>query len=159
MTLVAGGSFAQSYPAKAPSNPPPPASTVTACPWLTEGSAAAALGGSVKVILKVIDSTQGTCTFTKKDAPQAEIKIVVGSTNVPACPAGSPQLPGIGTKANRCRPSPPEDPKTEMISAKVRALNMAVTFSSSRSISTTGLDYRPAITIDQIAEQVAGNLF
>ena len=144
---------AQNYPA-APSKgypPPPPASSETACPWLTEGSAANALGGKVRVILSLASPTQGTCTFVKTEDPQDQLKIIVGAGNVPSCPAGSAHVIGIGVQASRCRL--PLAHETQMISSRVREINLAVTVSTSKSGD-------PAEgAIEQIAEQVAGNLF
>jgi hypothetical protein len=144
---------AQNYPA-APSKgypPPPPASSETACPWLTEGSAANALGGKVRVILSLASPTQGTCTFVKTEDPQDQLKIIVGAGNVPSCPAGSAHVAGIGVQASRCRL--PLAHETQMISSRVREVNLAVTVSTNKSGD-------PAEgAIEQIAEQVAGNLF
>jgi hypothetical protein len=144
---------AQNYPAP-PSKgypPPPPANSETACPWLTEGSAANALGGKVRVILSLASPTQGTCTFVKTEDPQDQLKIIVGAGNVPSCPAGSAHVIGIGVQASRCRL--PLAHETQMISSRVREINLAVTVSTNKSGD-------PAEgAIEQIAEQVAGNLF
>ena len=113
----------------------------------------------MRVTLNITNGTQGSCSFTKKDAPEGQIKIVVGAVNVPACPAGSPSVVGIGTQANRCRLQPSHDAAIEMISSKIRTVSMAVTLSGGPNASSATLDYRPAVGIDQIAEQVAGNLF
>jgi hypothetical protein len=141
---------AQNYPA-APAKgypPPPPSSSETSCPWLTEGSAANALGGKVRVILSVASFTQGTCTFVKTEDPQDQLKVFVGAGNVPTCPAGSAHVVGVGVQASRCRLG-----STQMISSRVREINLAITVSTRKSGD-------PAEgAIEQIAEQVAGNLF
>jgi hypothetical protein len=156
LTVVFAASLsAQNYPA-APSKgypPPPPANSETACPWLTEGSAANALGGKVRVILSLTSFTQGTCTFVKTEDPQGQLKVFVGAANVPSCPAGSAHVTGIGVEASRCRLPLAHQGVTQMISSRVREINLAVTVSTSKSGD-------PAeAAIEQIAEQVAGNLF
>jgi hypothetical protein len=156
LTVVfAASPSAQNYPA-APSKgypPPPPANSETACPWLTEGSAANALGGKVRVILSLTSFTQGTCTFVKTEDPQDQLKVFVGAANVPSCPAGSAHVTGIGVEASRCRLPLAHQGVTQMISSRVREINLAVTVSTSKSGD-------PAeAAIEQIAEQVAGNLF
>jgi hypothetical protein len=141
---------AQTYPAT-PSKgypPVPPKSSEAACPWLTEGSAAGALGGKVRVILNLASSTQGTCTFVKTEDPQDQLKVFVGAGNIPTCPTGSARVTGIGVQASRCRLG-----LTQMISSRVRETNLAVTVSTSKSGDPTNG------AIEQIAEQVAGNLF
>jgi hypothetical protein len=156
LTVVFAASLsAQNYPA-APSkgsSPPPPATSETACPWLTEGSAANALGGKIRVILSLTSFTQGTCTFVKTEDPQDQLKVFVGAANVPSCPAGSAHVTGIGVEASRCRLPLAHQGVTQMISSRVREINLAVTVSTSKSGD-------PAeAAIEQIAEQVAGNLF
>jgi hypothetical protein len=70
---------------------------------------------------------------------------------VPSCPAGSAHVAGIGVQASRCRL--PLAHETQMISSRVREVNLAVTVSTNKSGD-------PAEgAIEQIAEQVAGNLF
>jgi hypothetical protein len=145
---------AQNYPAPSKGAPPvPPSNAEPACPWLTEGSAANALGGKVRVILSLASSTQGTCTFVKTEDPQDQLKVFVGAGNVPSCPAGSAHVAGIGVQASRCRRPLANEGLTQMISSRVREINLAVTVSTSKSGN-------PAEgAIEQIAEQVAGNLF
>jgi hypothetical protein len=156
LTVVFAASLsAQNYPAASSKGypPPPPANSETACPWLTEGSAANALGGKVRVILSLTSFTQGTCTFVKTEDPQDQLKVFVGAANVPSCPAGSAHVTGIGVEASRCRLPLAHQGVTQMISSRVREINLAVTVSTSKSGD-------PAeAAIEQIAEQVAGNLF
>src|SRR5271170_4151367 len=132
---------AQSYPAKKP----PSSSADAACPWLTEGGAAKVLGGEVHVILNVASPTQGTCTFVKTARPQERLEVLVGAANIPSCPAGSARVIGVGDQASRCH----LPHSAQMISGNVRTVNMAITLSGNQSDDA----------IQQIAEQVAGNLF
>jgi hypothetical protein len=123
----------------------PPTSAGTTCPWLTEGSAAKVLGGEVHATLNVASPTQGTCTFVKTAHPQEQLKVLVGGANIPSCPAGSVKVIGVGNQASRCH----LPHSAQMISGNVRAVDMAITLSGIQSEDA----------LQQIAEQVAGNLF
>jgi hypothetical protein len=135
-TLLAISLFAQ--------NPAP----VSPCPWLPEGSAAKALGGPVRVTVSVTSPTQGICTFSREGNPRDQLKVYLGTGNVPSCPAGSPELAGIGNRASRCRLPVAGKNSTLMISSKIRTTDLAVTLST-----------RDEDLLEQIAEQVAGNIF
>jgi hypothetical protein len=147
MVFLAVSLSAQNYPAKKPPSSLPPSSTGPACPWLTEGSAANVLGGQVHVILNVASPTQGTCTFVKTARPRDQLKVLVGAGNIPSCPAGSAKVIGVGDQASRCH----LPHSAQMISGSVRTVEMAITLSGSSANQTED--------IQQIAEQVAGNLF
>jgi hypothetical protein len=136
---------AQNYPTKKPPSSPPSSSPTPTCPWVTEGSAAKVLGGPVNAILNVASPTQGTCTFVKTAHRQEQLKILVGAGNIPACPAGSAKVIGVGDQASRCH----LPHSAQMISGNVRAVDMAITLSGNQTEDA----------IQQIAEQVAGNLF
>jgi hypothetical protein len=139
---------AQIYTPKKPPSSLPSSSAVATCPWLTEGSAARVLGGPVHVILNVASPTQGTCTFVKIARPKEQLKVLVGAGSVPSCPAGSAKVIGVGDQASRCHLSR----FVQMISGNVRTVDMAITLVS-------GSSTQPDDAIQQIAEQVAGNLF
>jgi hypothetical protein len=136
---------AQNYPTKKPPFSNPPSSAAPTCPWLTEGSAAKVLGGPVHFILNIESANQGTCIFVKTARPQEQLKVVVGSGSVPSCPAGSAKVAGVGDQASRCH----LPHSAQMISGNVRAVDMAITLSGNPTDDA----------IQQIAEQVAGNLF
>jgi hypothetical protein len=152
--FLAASLSAQNYPAKKPATSPPPSNSGTPCPWLTEGSVANVLGGQVSVIVNLASPTQGTCTFVKTAHPQDQLKVFVGTEKVPACPAGSAHVVGIGDQAIRCHLPIATHGSTQMISGNVRTVNLAVTLSDT---SRSGKQSDGAI--EQIAEQVAGNLF
>ncbi len=143
--FLAASLSAQNYPAKKPPSSPPPSNAASTCPWLTEGSAAKVLGGEVHVILNVASPTQGTCTFVKTARPQEQLRVLVGAGNVPLCPAGSAKVVGVGDQASRCH----LPHSAQMISGNVRTVDMAITLSGNQTEDA----------IQQIAEQVAGNLF
>ena len=146
--FLAASLTAQNYSTKKPPSSLPPSSAGPTCPWLTEGSAAKVLGGEVHVILNVASPTQGTCTFVKTARPQEQLKVLVGAGNVPSCPAGSAKVIGVGDQASRCH----LPHSAQMISGRVRTVDMAITLSSSSANQSED-------AIEQIAEQVAGNLF
>jgi hypothetical protein len=143
--FLAASLSAQNYPTKKPPSPNPSSSAVTTCPWLTEGSAAEVLGGEVRVTLNVASPIQGTCTFVKTARPKEQLKVLVGAGNVPSCPAGSAKVIGVGDQATRCH----LPHSAQMISGNVRTVGMAITLSGNPTEDA----------IQQIAEQVAGNLF
>jgi hypothetical protein len=136
---------AQNYPTKKAPSSNPSSNASPACPWLTEGSAAKVLGGPVHVILNLASANQGTCTFVKTTRPQEQLKVLIGAGNIASCPAGSARVVGVGDQASRCH----LPHSTQMISGIVRANDMAITLSGNQ----------PEDAIQQIAEQVAGNLF
>jgi hypothetical protein len=136
---------AQNYPTKKAASSNASSSAASTCPWVTEGSAAKVLGGPVHAILNVASPTQGTCTFVKAARPQEQLKVLVGAGNLPSCPAGSAKVIGVGDQATRCH----LPHSAQMISGNVRAVDMAITLSGNQTDDA----------IQQIAEQVAGNLF
>jgi hypothetical protein len=143
--LAVSLSAQNNYPTKKPPLSSPSPTAVSTCPWVTEGSAAKVLGGEVHAILNVANPTQGTCTFVKTARPQEQLKVLVGAGNIPSCPAGSAKVIGVGDQASRCR----LPHSAQMISGNVRAVDMAITLSGNQ----------PDDALQQIAEQVAGNLF
>jgi hypothetical protein len=143
--FLAASLSAQNYPTKKPPSSSPSSSAAPTCPWLTEGSAAEVLGGEVHAILNVASPTQGTCTFVKSARPQDQLKVLVGAGNIPSCPAGSAKVIGVGDQASRCH----LPHSAQMISGNVRTVDMAITLSGKQ----------PDDALQQIAEQVAGNLF
>ncbi len=100
------------------------------------------------MILNVASATQGTCTFVRTARPKEQLKVFVGAGNVPSCPTGSAKVIGVGDQARRCH----LPHSAQMISGNVRAVDMAITLSG-------GFGNQSEDAIQQIAEQVAGNLF
>jgi hypothetical protein len=143
--FLAASLSAQNYPTKKPLPSNPASSATPTCPWVTEGSAAKVLGGEVHLILNIASPNQGTCTFVKAAHPQEQLKVLVGAGNIPSCPAGSAKVVGVGDQATLCH----LPHSAQMISGNVRAVDMAITLSGNQ----------PEDAIQQIAEQVAGNLF
>ena len=138
---------------------PSPASQPTACPWLTQGGAAKALGGEVSVAVHVSDSGEGTCGFSRMQKPDGLLKIEVSKTALASCEAGSSRLKGIGNEAMRCALPASDGNNGEMISGRVRDLYFVITLEAGRNESPANAAGKQDDTFEQIAEQVAGNLF
>jgi len=138
----------------------PARSTATAnCPWLTKGSAETALGGTVTATAQVSESGQGFCTFSREDNPKDTLKIIVQKTALPECPAGSLKLKGIGNEAVMCTVQRSPQESVDMIVSRVRDLHFTVTMTAHKK-PANGREVSSADSpIEQIAEQVAGNLF
>jgi hypothetical protein len=145
-------------PANAKKEMHPSAQTAShaACPWLSEGSAAHALGGDVFVTVNVANSNEGSCRFSRQPWSADSLEIVVGKTAMPGCPAGAPQPRGIGNEAARCRVPGSRPESAEMISSRVRDVHFTVTLNipGQRKAQNTADD-----ALEQLAEQVAGSLY
>ncbi|HEX5236577.1 MAG TPA: hypothetical protein VFW25_14755 [Silvibacterium sp.] len=122
-----------------------------ACPWLTQGNAAWALGGDVTVTAAVTSATEGSCAFLR--GPQS-LEVVVSAKALESCPTGSAALKGIGNEAARCSRPAARGETAEMISSRVRNVQFVVTLTSRGRKSAT-----PDDALEQVAEQVAGNLY
>jgi hypothetical protein len=130
-----------------------------ACPWVTQGSAAKALGAEVSVALNLIASGEGSCTFSHMQKPGEFLKVEVSRSALPSCSADGTKLKGVGNEAMRCTLPGSGDKSGEMISGRVRDLHFVV-------ILVSGLKKAPASSaeaqddaLELIAEQIAGNLF
>jgi hypothetical protein len=162
LALLTTTSFSQSNSA---TSPKPTASAVTSarsdrvCPWLTEGSAARALGGDVHLTVSLTNPKEGFCTFVRPEVPLDELKVIVGGVNIPSCPVGSAKVVGVGGQASRCRLTRSAKEVTDMVSGKVRNANFTITFSRNGAAVSTKSVTLKAGAIEEIAEQVAGNLF
>ena len=138
---------------------PSPASPLAACPWLTQGGAAKALGGEVSVAVHVSDSGEGWCGFSRAQKPDGLLKIEVSKTALASCGAGGAMLKGVGNEAMRCALSASGGKNGEMISGRVRDLYFVITLEAGRNESPANAAGKQDDTFEQIAEQVAGNLF
>lgn len=130
----------------------------TGCPWLTQGTAARALGGDVSVTVQMANKVEGSCRFLRNDS-SSSLKVLVRKADGFTCPTASAKLRGIGNEASRCKISGSRGEEVEMINSRVRDLYFAVTRSARRgrtSTKTTDLQDDP---LEQVAETVAGNLY
>jgi hypothetical protein len=142
----------------APQNSREPSARQSACPWLTAGSAARALGGDVSVTVTVASEDEGSCRFARHGDSMDTLEIQVGASGVSACAADSPKLVGIGNEAARCRPSAAHGEMAEMISGHVRNRYFSLTLRQ-RKRGGNSSDDPGSDPLEQVAEQVAGNLF
>jgi hypothetical protein len=128
------------------------------CPWLTAGTAAAALGGDVAAAVSVSSQTEGTCRFARRGQPMEFLEIRVGAAPLAACPAGSPPLQAIGNEADWCTVSASHGMTEEMVSGRVRDLHFTVA-TAGRARKKPAKPSDPDDSLARIAEEVAGNLF
>lgn len=136
-----------------------PAPLPAACPWVTQGSAARALGADVSVVLNLVASGEGSCTFSRIQEPGAFLKVEISKTALPSCGADSTKLKGVGNEATRCAVSGSGDQGGEMISGRVRDLHFVITFEPRGKKSPANPADAQEDILQLVAEQVAGNLF
>ncbi|HTW80361.1 MAG TPA: hypothetical protein VME23_12515 [Terracidiphilus sp.] len=136
---------------------PSPPATQTICPWLSAGSVAKALGGEVDVISTGANATEGSCRFSRRDSPTHWLEIAVGPGALPGCPAGSIKLAGIGNEAARCSTHDMHGDTSEMLSGRVRDVPFSLTLREPGRDQESSDPQNDAL--EQLAEQVAGNLF
>lgn len=133
--------------------PAPPA----ACPWLTQGSAARVLGGDVSVTVTVTNPGEGACRFSRGNSPTESLEILVGAASSTACPENGAALTGIGNEAVRCRLPGAHGAMAEMVSGRVRDVHFALILREHKRPPRSSDEQDDPL--EQLAEQVAGNLF
>jgi hypothetical protein len=152
------GLRAQNRSASYKQNTPQSVSQIV-CPWFTQGSAAKALGGDVSVTANMSNTGEGSCKFAREHEPVNSLEILVSKASVPTCPPNSARLTGVGNEATRCRLRESHGAQVEMVSGHVRDMHFAVTLAMhEQKSSAKPLEYS-ADTLQQIAEQVSGNLY
>lgn len=129
------------------------------CPWLTEGNAAHALGGHVSVTANVANTGEGSCKFSRQAGSPGSLEIFVSKASVAACPAESLKLLGVGNEAVRCKLSSSHGEAAERVSSRVRDLHFTVTLVSRPQKNSSKPPDPQDDALEQIAEQVAGNLY
>jgi hypothetical protein len=144
-------------PAASPNHPP--AATSVVCPWLTQGSAAHALAGNVSVTVKVADSGEGSCRFARQQDSHDSLEIAVSKGAQRTCSTQATSLRGIGNEAARCKLSSTRGESAEMISSRVRDLFFTVTLVSRNQRAAAKPVDPQEDGLEQVAEQVAGNLY
>ena len=130
------------------------------CPWLTQGSAVALLGGEVSAVIKYMPSGEGSCIFSlQQGAAKYSLEIVVESTRRITCPPTSPKLQGIGNEASACRLQRLPNETVDMVSSRVRTLYF-ITGLTIRGAANPGIPLnKQRDIVERAAEQVAGNLY
>lgn len=131
----------------------------TSCPWLTEGSAAKALGGNVSVVVAMKNVDDGSCKFVRQQESADFLEILVSKAALTTCPAENIRLQGIGNNAARCKLPASHKEVVEMVSSQVRDLHFTVTLTYRRQENLTKPAEAQEDILEQIAEQIAGNLY
>jgi hypothetical protein len=157
LLLLAAAPLRAQYgdPAKKDVHPSAQMAPHAVCPWLSVGSAGHALDGDVSVTANVANLSEGSCKFSRQAGVADSLEIVVGKAAMPGCPAGAAELRGIGNEALRCR-MPGSRSEAEMISSRVRDVPFAIILSlhGQKKAQSPADD-----ALEQVAEQVAGNLY
>lgn len=133
------------------------------CPWLTQGTAAALMAGDVRASVHV-SAGEGTCEFLRT-ADDDDNRAAVGeglllgiavSRQLPReCATGEP-LKGVGQDSVFCAEDA-DGKHQQMIRGRVRNTYFLLTLTSKATRTTNEAVLRR--TLDQAAEEVAGNLF
>jgi hypothetical protein len=130
------------------------------CPWLTQGTAAAMLGGDVSAVIKLTPPGQGSCVFSLQQGTATySLEVVVESTPRTTCPPASPKLPGIGNEAVACRLQRSPNETVDMVSSRVRTLYFAVSLKVQGTANPLIPPNKQRDIVERAAEQIAGNLF
>ncbi len=133
------------------------------CPWLTEGTAAALMGGDIRASVHV-SADEGICEFSRSadgDRNGAvlgeglHLRIAVGRQQPRECATGEP-LTGIGENSVLCA-ADVEGKHKLMIRGRVRNTYFLLTLTAMEASATDMASLRR--TLEQVAEEVAGNLF
>jgi hypothetical protein len=139
------------------------APAATLCPWFTNGSAERVLGGSVALTAKVDGSFSGSCRFTHQtgDAMRA-IDVLVGNADTHACPPNATKLKTLGNEAVQCTAT---GDGNYSIAGRIRDVFFVITLSHvPDAVREPSANARPsdpyhATVLEQVAEQVVGNLY
>jgi hypothetical protein len=130
------------------------------CPWVTQGSADVVLGGDSAAAVQVSASGEGVCSFRLDQGGSAStLKVTVRKVAEGSCPAGSPELKGIGNEATICTVRRSRSEVVETIFSRVREMHFTVSITIRQKSSQPPEVGHFEDGIKQIAEQVAGNLF
>jgi hypothetical protein len=129
------------------------------CPWLTQGSAASILAADVVVAADVSEKGEGSCRFSRQRGSADFLEIRVSKAPLSTCPAKSEELKGIGSGAVRCSMRGSQGEAVEMVSSRVRDRSFTVTLNSRKRTGAARTSSPKEDTLEQIAEQVAGNLY
>lgn len=95
----------------------------------------------------------------RQQEPFYTLEVAVSKAALPTCPPESLQLKGVGNQAALCKFPAAHGPAGELISGRVRDQYFTVTIDFAKQKSQSqSIEMREDLT-EQIAEQVAGNLF
>lgn len=132
----------------------------TACPWLTQGTAAAMLEGDVSANVQSASPDTGSCRFSLRNgASEYVLKITVAGKPGVTCPPGSPKVPGVGSEAFSCQTRKSSEESSDMISGRVRAIFFLVRLTGKGMPDSPMTPEKRSDIVERAAETVAGNLF
>jgi len=132
----------------------------TACKWFTEGSAAALLNGPVTANSTLLPSGEGSCTFSlQKDTTQYSLEISVSNSAHGSCQPESQKLTGIGNEALLCKSSRSPGETVEEVNSRVRTTYFTVSLKIRGPSASAMSPAKQQDLLQQVAEQVAGNLY
>jgi hypothetical protein len=129
------------------------------CPWLTAGSAARALGGDVSVSVSTTNNNDGSCKFLKLQDSRDSLQIQVGKDSPSGCPGEHTNLVGIGNEAAECKLPGSRGETIDMVTSRVRNVHFNVTLTIFGQKVSARPSYESGVPLEQIAEQIAGNLY
>jgi hypothetical protein len=132
----------------------------TACPWLTQGTAADLLGGDVSTAVQSTAPDAGSCRFSlHRGTTEYILEITVANTPGATCPPASPKVVGVGSEAFSCatRKSPAET--SDMISGRVRAIYFSVRLTGKGTPDAYMTPEKRSDIVEQVSEEVTGSLF
>ncbi|HUN85964.1 MAG TPA: hypothetical protein VMU48_16415 [Terracidiphilus sp.] len=142
------------------------AQTQTSCPWFTAGSAAKVLGGDVTIMAHSTGNWEGSCLFTRKtDSSLQDIEILIGKVKSDPCPVGSPRVIALGNEAMQCQRMTAAAQPEITIAGRIKDVYFVISMvnpSPAPGESPAGArhpDSGGASLIEQVAEQVVGNLY
>lgn len=133
------------------------AQTPQACPWLTAGTVANVLGGSVNIVAHSDSNWSGRCVFTATDDPTRKVDVLVGEKDPHACGSDATPISAIGNQAQFCSYRDARGREVQAITGRVRDAWFAVTVSMPLANGSGPRD--DSSDIQFLAEQVAGNLY
>lgn len=128
-----------------------------ACPWLSAGTAANILGGSVTTVAHSDSSWSGSCDFTVTNDPIRKVDVMVGKTKPHLCESDATPLNGIGNQAEFCSHLDADGRQVQAVTGRVRGAWFVVTV-----VLPPAAGNQPPSDVSGIqflAEQVAGNLY
>ena len=129
------------------------------CPWVTDGTAAAALGGPVQTTVALGTDGQGSCRFAREPGASRALDVAVSLVSSHACPPGSKKVAAIGNEASVCRAASAPGETSLTIESRVRTLHFTVRLRLAGVQAEAMTDEQQQNCVHDIAEQVAGALF
>jgi hypothetical protein len=128
------------------------------CPWLTEGTAATLLGGSVTTEVHTVSAGEGSCVFTRAVERDALVlRIEVGKVAAAECITGEGAR-GIGDEAWRCAMDVGGEHR-EVIRGRVRATKFLLILTTRGGGAKLLSKDEQRSAVEQVGEEITGNLF